>query len=400
MSELSNVLRAYEKVSRGGRTAALASVVSVSGSTYRRIGAHMLVTEDGEVTGAISGGCLERDICRHATWVMQSGEAKHLVYDSTGDDEAEDAFALGCNGVVEVLVERLLPEDPTMGFLAGCLRRGESGVVATIFAGGPDGDSKSCSRLLWCPNGTTLAIGIRSARLVQSLSENARNVLASGKSAALTIGEGAGRAAACFEIVKPSSQLVIFGGGHDAIPLAAFAKALGTRVVVVDPRPGHATRTRFPSAERLIVAEPQDAVGLIALDDNSSAVVMHHNYGLDFVALQALLPKPISYLGVLGPKRRTVRLLADLARSGSVATQTQLARLHGPAGLDLGAETPEEVALAIVAEMKAALAGRSGGPARERNGPLHQRTEPLSDSMCQMKHRVEYPAGTLMTETI
>src|SRR5258708_30690686 len=103
MNELESILLAYEEVSRNGRVAALASVVGVAGSTYRRIGAQMLITDDGEITGAISGGCLERDIRRHAMWVMQSGEPRHLVYDSTGDDDAEDTFALGCNGVVEVL---------------------------------------------------------------------------------------------------------------------------------------------------------------------------------------------------------------------------------------------------------------------------------------------------------
>jgi xanthine dehydrogenase accessory factor len=109
MSDLERILRAYEAVARAGRVAALASVVSARGSTYRRIGAHMLVTEDGEVTGAISGGCLEHDVRRHAMWVLQSREPKHLVYDSTGDDEdGEDPFALGCNGVVEVWVERLM----------------------------------------------------------------------------------------------------------------------------------------------------------------------------------------------------------------------------------------------------------------------------------------------------
>jgi xanthine/CO dehydrogenase XdhC/CoxF family maturation factor len=187
--------------------------------------------------------------------------------------------------------------------------------------------------------------------------------------------------AVCFEIIKPPPRLVIFGGGHDAVPVAVFAKALGTKVIVVDPRPDHATRTRFPTVERLIVAEPQAAVDMLALDDNSSAIVMHHNYRLDVLALQALLPEPISYLGVLGPKRRTSRLLSDLAARGSIVTERQLARLYGPVGLDLGAETPQEVALAIVAEMKAALAGRSGGSARERPGALHEGAELTVDSV-------------------
>jgi xanthine dehydrogenase accessory factor len=391
MSELESILFAYEEISRTGRVAALASVVSVGGSTYRRIGAHMLITDGGEVTGAISGGCLERDVRRHAMWVMQSGKPKHLVYDSTGDDDAEDAFALGCNGVVEVWVERLLPEDRYMAFLARCMHGQESAVVATVFASGPDAATTTGSRLLWCAGKTPLALGLEDAAQVQALAEDARSVLASGTSSTRTLDTGAGRVAVCFEIIEPPPRLAIFGGGHDAVPVAALAKAVGIRVIVVDPRPGHATRTRFPTVDRLMAAEPQAAVDALELDGSSLAVVMNHNYRQDLAALRALLPTPVRYLGVLGPRRRTGRLLADLAASDCVATENQLARLYSPVGLDLGAETPAEVALAIVAEMKAVLAGRRGGPSRERPGTLHDRADPMFDSA----HRIERRLGSI-----
>jgi len=211
------------------------------------------------------------------------------------------------------------------------------------------------------------------------LADGARSVLASGISSTRTLDSGAGRMAVCFEIIEPPPRLAIFGGGYDAAPVAALAKAVGARVIVVDARPGHATRIRFPTADQLLVARPQAAVEALALDGNSLAVVMNHNYHQDLAALEALLPTPIPYLGVLGPKRRTGRLLADLAVRGIGATQAQLARLYSPVGLDLGAETPQEVALAIVAEMKAVLAGRRGSPARERPGSLHEHTDPMSD---------------------
>jgi xanthine dehydrogenase accessory factor len=380
MSELGSILRAYERARLASRAVALASVVSARGSTYRRIGAHMLVSEDGEVTGAISGGCLERDVRRCATWVLQTGEPRHLVYDSTGDDEeVEDPFALGCNGVVEVWVERLLPDDATMAFVAGCLGDRHSGVVATVFASGPDAAIPTGSRLLWCPGQVPRALGFGDTQQVQVLAQRARSVLTSGISSAQILDGGARQVSVCFEIVKPSLQLAIFGGGYDAVPVAALAGMVGATVIVVDPRPGYATRTRFASADRLVVAPPQAAVDALGLDGNSLAVVMNHNYRQDLAALEALLPTPIRYLGVLGPKRRTGRLLADLAVHGVAATQAQLARVYNPVGLDLGAETPEEIALAIVAEMKAVLADRRGLPSRERAGSLHQRTEPISD---------------------
>jgi xanthine/CO dehydrogenase XdhC/CoxF family maturation factor len=378
MNELQNVVRAYEQASQAGRAAALASVVNVRGSTYRRIGAHLLITEDGEVTGAISGGCLEQDVHRHAMWVMQSGTAKHVVYDSTGDDDdVADRFSVGCNGVVEVLVERLLPGDAYMAFVAGCLVGPQSGVVATVFATGFDGSIAAPSRLLWCPGKEARALGVKDAQLRWLLLEGARSVLASGASSARTFDTDAGRVNVCCEIFGPPPRIAIFGGGNDAVPVAAMAKALGAKVIVVDPRPGHATRLRFPNADRLMAAEPQTAVDLLALDGNSLALVMNHNYPQDLAALGALLPTPIRYLGVLGPKRRTARLLQDLAARGVVATEDQLARMYSPVGLDIGADTPDEVGLAIVAEMKAVLAGRQGGSLRRRTGTLHERPDPM-----------------------
>jgi xanthine dehydrogenase accessory factor len=376
MSDLERILRAYEEVARAGGVAALANVVSARGSTYRRIGAHMLLTEDGEVTGAISGGCLEHDVRRHAIRVLQSGGPKHLVYDSTGDDDdAEDPFALGCNGVVEAWVERLLPDDATMAFVAACVSERHSGIVATVFASGPGAATPTGSRLLWRPGEEPLTLGFEDAGLARKLLAGACSVLASGMSSTRTLDTGAGRVTVCFEIVEPPPLLAIFGGGYDAVPVVALAGAVGAKVIVVDARPGYATRIRFPAADRLIVAQPQAAVQALGLEGNALAVVMNHNYRQDLAALEALLPTPIPYLGVLGPRRRTGRLLADLAAKGVTATKAQLARLYSPVGLDLGAETPEEVALAIVAEMKAVLAGRRGGPSRERSGSLHECTD-------------------------
>jgi len=379
INELGNVVRMYEGASQAGRVAALASVVNVRGSTYRRVGAHMLVTEDGEVTGSISGGCLERDVRRHAVSVMQSGQPKHLVYDSTGDDDddGEDRLSLGCNGVVEVLVERLLPGDVTMAFLAACLRAQQPAVVATVFASWPDDSIAAGSRLLWRPGQEPLVLGVRSTEHQRMLAEASASVFAAGASSARIFDTSTGRMAVSFEIIERSPTLAIFGGGQDAVPLAAMAKALGMKVFVVDSRPGHATRLRFAGADRLVAEELHAAVDRLALDGDSLAVVMNHNYRLDLAALEALLPTPIRYLGVLGPKRRTSRLLADLAARGSVPSEAQLARLYGPVGLDIGAETPNEVALAIVAEMKAVLAGRRGGPSRQRQGALHDPADPM-----------------------
>jgi xanthine dehydrogenase accessory factor len=379
MNELEGILRAYETLSQSGRVAALASIVGARGSAYRRIGAHMLVADDGNLLGGISGGCLERDVGRHAMWVMQSGKPARLVYDSTGDDDddAEDNFGVGCNGVVEVLIERLLPGDAYMAFLARCMAGTQPGVVATVLESATDAATTG-SRLLWRPGTPPLNHDIDDPNWAAALAQAASDVLVSGRSAAWTLQSASGRATVCFEIVGPACQLAIFGAGRDAAPLAALASALGMKVTVVDPRPGHATRLRFPTAHRLIVADPGVAVDSLKLEGISLAVVMGHNYRQDLAALRALLPTPLRYLGVLGPKARTERLLADLEADGGAVTRWQLSRLYSPVGLDIGAETPDEVALAIVAELKAVLANRRGSFSRERQGALHERPEPAS----------------------
>src|SRR5437879_8926047 len=240
----------------------------------------------------------------------------------------------------------------------------ESWLVSTVFASGPGAATTTGSRLLWCAGKTPLALGLEDAAQRQRLAENARSVLASGTSSPRALASGAGRLAVCFEIIEPPPRLAIFGGGHDAVPVAALAKAVGIRVLVFCPRPGHPTRSRFPTVDGLMAAEPQAAVDALALDGSSLAVVMNHNYRQDLAALRALLPTPVPYLGVLGPRRRTGRLLADLAASDCVATEKQLARLYSPVGLDLGAETAAEGVLAVVAAIKAFRGGRRGGPCR------------------------------------
>jgi xanthine/CO dehydrogenase XdhC/CoxF family maturation factor len=177
------------------------------------------------------------------------------------------------------------------------------------------------------------------------------------------------------EYLPPPVPLVVFGGGPDAVPLVRLAKALGWHVTVVDPRARAASRDRFPEADAVIRCGPGKVLEQVPLASRSIAVVMTHNYNRDLSLLEVLLPSSVRYLGLLGPKARAERLLDDLTLGGYVASPEQLRRLHAPAGLELGADGPEEIALAILAEVKATLAGRAARPLRERHGPIHEREE-------------------------
>jgi xanthine/CO dehydrogenase XdhC/CoxF family maturation factor len=174
------------------------------------------------------------------------------------------------------------------------------------------------------------------------------------------------------ESVAPPTALVIFGAGDDAQPLARLARELGWHVTIADPRAAFATRERFPSVDAVIVGRADELVNKVMLDADSVAVVMTHHYVHDVPLLRALLKRPLAYLGLLGPKKRAEKILEDFTREGVTISADERARLHAPVGLDLGADTPEQVALSIVAEIQAVIARRDGRPLRDRTGPIHE----------------------------
>lgn len=346
MNETQAIVAATQQAEHDGKIAVLATVVDVEGSSYRRPGARMLVTDDGWQAGSISGGCLEGDIVKRGLWLTQNGPAL-VTYDTTDDDDILFGVGLGCRGVVSVFLERVTADSVPLAFLADCLKRRASGVLATAFAGDGFGAHFTSGQ------------GGDMAAMMQ-------DVLASGQSATQTVGGSR----VFFEVVRPPVPLVVFGAGHDAMPLVAFAKNLGWHVSVVDGRPSYANSSRFPAADSVLLCLPE-AVGQIPVDSDTLAVVMTHNYLTDLALLKTLLPSPARYLGLLGPKRRAEQLLADLREDNVTWTEAQGARLHAPVGLDIGADTPESVALAMLAEMQAALANRGGGNLCERDAPIH-----------------------------
>lgn len=365
MNELDALLHAARDAARPGKTTILATVVRVQGSAYRRPGARMLVVAgEGWKAGSISGGCLEGDVVRRGEWLTRDGP-RMVRYDTTDDthDAAALAVGTGCRGVVDVLIERVGagPLCPLV-FAADCLARRAAGVIATVFDGGCAG-----ARLFLYASGA-VRTDIANVPLAVLLEGEARDALARGTSLTKTFPSGA---AAFVEVVAPPPALVVFGAGHDAVPLVSLAKSVGWHVRVVDGRPSYATRARFPQADAVLVTLPERA-NEITLEPSTFALVMTHSFRDDLALLQTLLPSPfVCYLGVLGPKSRTEQLLADLRASGVTWTDEQLARLHAPVGLDIGADAPVSVALAALAEMQAVRAGRSGGPLRERNAPIH-----------------------------
>lgn len=317
---------------------ALATLVTVEGSSYRRPGARLLLEADGTRTGSISGGCLEEDVLVRARRVLTSGRAEATIYDTTSENDLVWGVGLGCHGVVRVLVEKLPPRPAWAVTLAEnfCARR------VTQLAVVHDG-------------GEAAAYGTRLA---------AESAVAGAPSA-----KGAN---VFLQAVPPPTALIVFGAGDDAQPLVRLAKELGWHVTVADPRAAFATAARFPQADVVLAAPAAELVARTAPGADALTVVMTHHYVHDVPLLRDLIARPLAYVGLLGPRKRAIKIFEDLARDGITITPEQRARLHAPIGLDLGADAPEQVALSIVAEMQASLGQRDARPLRERARPIHE----------------------------
>jgi xanthine/CO dehydrogenase XdhC/CoxF family maturation factor len=368
MRELSLILEAARRLRTHGEEAVLATVVKVEGSTYRRPGARLLVTRCGEATGGVSGGCLEGDLVRKAWWRTEDGPVV-VRYDSTADAETAWQLGLGCNGVVHVLLERLSPTGPDpLAFVRRCVESGETGVLATVIRADAATGLAVGGRLTLDSDGVCESC-LGSDELAAQVRADAEECLVRERGRAEAYSLPGGEAEVTFEVVRPPVRLLVFGAGFDAAPVVAAAKALGWHVTVIDRRPGAAHRPTFAAADAFVPAPAWVACERVRFTSRTAAVVMGHNFPDDRNAVAALLRSDCRYVGVLGPSARTEKILAEIPDLEPEA----LDRLYAPVGLDVGAEGPEEIAAAVVAEVMAVFAERSGGLLRDRPGPIHRR---------------------------
>ena len=372
MKELQDIVQAFDKADKNGKQTALATVVHVEGSSYRRAGARMLITEDGELTGAISGGCLEGDALRKARLVMAQNKSMLVTYDTTDDDDAKLGVGLGCNGIIHILIEPILTDgqDNPIQLFKLFLSKREPVVLITLFTMNDKQAAQPGTCLLLTKNedirGTFPDEAIKDMLLA-----DAKDVLVNGNSVTKTYIYG--DKFTCFiELLQPAVSLVLFGAGNDAIPLVQLAAVLGWHIYIIDGRSNYAIPERFPLAKKIIMARPENALAQIVIDDRTVIILMTHNYIYDMAVLKQLLPLQLPYVGALGPKKRLLRMLEELKDEGMEITDEQLASVYGPTGLDIGSENADEIALSIIAEMQAVLNNRMGTSLRNKN-VIHNR---------------------------
>ncbi|OYU54816.1 MAG: alanine dehydrogenase [Chitinophagaceae bacterium BSSC1] len=361
MQESSAIVQAYDAATAAGLACALASVVHVQGSSYRRPGARMLVTEIGQMTGAISGGCLEGDALRKAVLAMSQGKNKLVVYDTTDDEDASIGIQLGCNGIVSILFEPL----PVIGCkpieaLRQTLQTRLPQWVCTVYAANHDSH-------LGTMDLQTLTETVQD-QMVQNLIQQQVEKQESNHFEYQT---GAHQQMYFLDYCLPPIALYIVGAGNDAIPLLKMSKILGWHTTIVDGRVTHANAQRFPEANEILVGKPTEILPKMVIDNRTAIVLMTHNYQYDLAMLESLLTVNLPYIGLLGPSGKRNRILSEIQDKGVDLATIDLNKLYGPTGLNLGAETADQIALSICAEIMAVIHEKEPIHLKLKDSPIH-----------------------------
>ncbi|AWW29682.1 XdhC/CoxI family protein [Echinicola strongylocentroti] len=372
MREIENIFLAYKKAKSTGLDCVLATVVHVEGSAYRRPGARMLVDEQGLMTGAISGGCLEGDALRKSLHALHQNRNKLITYDTSDETDAVIGAQLGCNGIIQVLFEPIDYSNPTnpVELLKEALETNDESVLVSLF-NLQKRQHQMGTCLLFKDNQKTIG-ECKHPELYQRIKSDARFTLAEHTSCFRTYLSKESEVQAFFQLVPQPVHLVIVGAGNDARILASMADCLGWNISVTDGRATHANKERFIGACQVIVSEPEKALESLDINANTVFVLMTHNYKYDLAVLELLLLKePLPYIGILGPKKKYHRMLEDLASKGIHPNSKQKSRIYAPIGLDLHSETPAEIALSILSEIQKVLVGSSGDHLKNKKERIH-----------------------------
>ncbi|MCP9494688.1 MAG: XdhC family protein [Pyrinomonadaceae bacterium MAG19_C2-C3] len=396
MNEACAVVEAYKCAAHDGKQAALATVVRVEGSAYRRAGARMLMTDDGRMTGSLSGGCLEGDVYERARRVMRTGEAIVVRYDTGASEDIVWGLGLGCNGVVHVLIEPLKMDamPAHLELLQSSISHQQACVIATVFGVDKPSNIAPGSRLMINGDGENSIVEFADDDLTRAVLSDARAAISTNESSIKLYNSSNNLIEVFIEVVEPPVSVVVFGANSDVVPIVELADMLGWQITVVDTQAREASRERFAKAHRVLLCRPENVATDVPLTPRNAAIVMTHNFTHDAELFKTLIHSPAPYVGMLGPKRRTERIIAEAMAEGLTISDVESSRLHTPIGLDLGAETPEEIALSIIAEIRAVVSNHEGGFLKHRRAPIHH-TAQTRREQTRMNERISAAQATV-----
>ncbi len=346
----------------------LATVVRITGSSYGGVGARMVARIDGTTVGIVSGGCLESDLAEHARDVHKRREPRLVTYDTRADDETAWGLGLGCNGLIDVLLEPLTPAGAAAvgRLLDQALAARSAGVLASVISGTDGTGLKVGAHALFSDETVATTGDWGDRQVLGELRRHLGAALEAGRRGLVLELDGA---EVSFEVIRPAVKLVVFGVGPDVSPIVQMAVQAGWTCTVADHRPlvpEHVAR--FPGATVVECSDPANLGADVSITPSTAAVVMSHHYVRDLAYVRALLATDAAYIGVLGPRARSERMLAEMTES-----ERRIAgeRMFAPIGMDVGGDGPEAIALSIIAEVSAVMSRRRGGHLRDRQASLH-----------------------------
>ncbi|CAN5670227.1 XdhC family protein [soil metagenome] len=372
MKEIKAIIQAYNQVDISITRAALATVVRVEGSSYRRTGARMLITDDGTWVGGISGGCLEGDALKRARLAMTKSVATLVTYDTTEDDAYQIGVGLGCNGVIDVLFTPLNfnDKDNPVELLKSCLLLNrQTHVLITITRLEGEWKSIKTGDAIIYKGAETLQI-FENSGFEDQFNQTIQKQITSGKSAPQSYLLKDGREIEVFvEILLPEIKMILMGNQYDIYPLCRLIKEIGWTASIVSNLQKINTQTAAIADE---IIDPEKFNELL-VDEYTVIILMSHDYKTDKKNLPKALATSAPYIGMLGPRIRSEKIWAELEEEGYKISPQNLQRIHAPIGLDIGAISPEEIALSLIAEVRASLSNRDGGFLRLRTKSIHER---------------------------
>lgn len=371
MKEIRQIVAAYGQIDFSKNKTALATVVRVEGSSYRRTGARMLVLDNGTYLGGISGGCLEGDALRRAQKAILSNQASVVTYDTTRDDHTQIGVGLGCNGIIDVLFTPLDPADLDNPIYL--LREQADTRIPRLLATitGCENTPEILGRSILFENPTQWKLEFPLSELAETVLPDALQCLKKGETQTLFYKTGTGGdVRVCLEVLMPETHLVLYGNNNDIYTLARTSKELGWNLTVV-ANPLKVEKSLFALASQVL--HPSGEIQPL-IDPYTAVVLMAHDYKTDFQNLRNLLHSQARYIGLLGPRKRAQKMFDALGAEGNPVSEKDLARIFAPTGLDIGAVTPEEIALSIAAEIRAYFAGRNAASLRLRASAIHEKT--------------------------
>jgi xanthine/CO dehydrogenase XdhC/CoxF family maturation factor len=368
MKEIKSILKLYNTLKSSDEKCAIAQVVRVEESSYRREGARMIVFESGVFEGGISGGCLEGDALQRSQIAILKQQPSIVTYDTS--KEKEIGVGLGCNGIIDVLISPITEDAPLMAMLQRCVTERDEHIIATVTALSGGLDSASLGESFYFDPATSTLENCPDENLRRFIQQRVTEVRQNKKSRTYTYENEAEHARIFIELIPPQFHLAIYGDNYDVYPMLDLAAVMDWEVSLV----GNIQKLKKDRLRSVANLYPKESDARPEIDGRTAIILMAHDYKTDIANLVDLISSQAPYIGSLGPRKRFEKMLAELDSRGVGFSEGQQARIFAPCGLEIGANTPEEIAASIFGEILSVFAGKAGGMLREKAGPIHDRS--------------------------